>query len=456
MAHTHRQTERVSISNIIMQGTVFGSLICTSVVDKLAKTFYGDSKLLYKYKGEVDVPILGMVDDVLNVATCTEQAVLSNCTINSFIEHNKLKLASTKCSRVHVGKKVDNCYDLKVHEDKMKDSNTEKYLGDYISHDGKHDNTHKDRTLRAYSYLSEIRALLSDMPFGKRRLQIGLMLRDAMFINGVLFNSEAWHSVQLKHLEELEVIDRSLLRFIIGSHSKTPSEMLYLETSTIPLRYVISIRRMLYFHTLVTRSEDELTHKIYKAQKSNPVKGDWVHHLKEDFELIGEEINENLARDTSRKDFKDIVKSKIREKVFNILKETQETHTKVKHITYNTFKLQDYMKSHMLTNHEVASLFSLRCRTYKSIQNNFGKKSNCSLGCPALENQEHWIICDKTRGNLNTDIEYTHLFGTLTQQINIVKLFSLLEEERKELAHQMAAPSLPVAGFTGPRPSPGS
>ena len=205
---------------------------------------------------------------------------------------------------------------------------------------------------------------------------------------------------------------------------------------------------MFHFHTLVTRSEDELTHKIYKAQKSNPVKGDWINHLKDDFELIGEEINENLARDTSRKDFKDIVKSKIREKVFNILKETQETHTKVKHITYNTFKLQDYMKSHMLTNHEVASLFSLRCRTYKSIQNNFGKKYNCSLGCPALENQEHWIICDKTRGNLNTDIEYTHLFGTLTQQINIVKLFSLLEEERKELTHQMAAPSLPVAGFT--------
>ena len=77
--------------------------------------------------------------------------------------------------------------------------------------------------LRAYSYLSEIRALLTDMPFGKRRIQIGLMLRDAMFVNGILFNSEAWHSIQLKHLEELEVIDRTLMRFIIGAHSKTPS-----------------------------------------------------------------------------------------------------------------------------------------------------------------------------------------------------------------------------------------
>ena len=98
-------TERVNITNLIMQGTVFGSLICTSVMDKLAQIFYKDSKLLYKYKGDVDVPVLGMVDDVLNVANCSEQAVISNSTINSFIEHNKLKLAAGKCSRVHIGKK---------------------------------------------------------------------------------------------------------------------------------------------------------------------------------------------------------------------------------------------------------------------------------------------------------------------------------------------------------------
>ena len=57
---------------------------------------YSDSKLLYRYKGEVEVPILGMVDDVLNVATCSEQAVLSNATINLFIAHNKFKLNPNK------------------------------------------------------------------------------------------------------------------------------------------------------------------------------------------------------------------------------------------------------------------------------------------------------------------------------------------------------------------------
>ena len=60
-------TERVDIQNIIMQGTLFGSIICTAVVDKLAKIFYSDKNLLYLYKDKLEVPILGMVDDVINV-----------------------------------------------------------------------------------------------------------------------------------------------------------------------------------------------------------------------------------------------------------------------------------------------------------------------------------------------------------------------------------------------------
>ena len=220
-------------------------------------------------------------------------------------------------------------------------------------------------------------------------------------------------------------------------------------------RYVISIRRMLYFQTLVTRSEDELTHKIYNAQKSNPVKGDWIQYLQEDFELIGEYTNEKLAKETSKVEYKNFIKRSVREKVFQNLKKTQQTHTKVKQISYNTFKLQDYMKHHILTNHEVSLLFSLRCRTFNSVKNNFGQKENCSLGCITLEDQEHWLECEKTNRNKNTEVKYAHLFGTLTEQVTIVKLFSQLIEERQELAER-AAPSSPVAALIGPRPSAGS
>ena len=192
-------TTREDIKNIIMQGTVFGSIICTSVMDKLAKIFYQDEKLLYTYKNEVKVPVLGMVDDVLCVAKCGSDAVLSNSTINSFMELNKLKLASHKCAKIHIGKQNQPCPEYKIHEEKLQNSKAEKYLGDVISENGTLDETIHQRKLKGYSYIAEIRALLSDMPFGHRRVEVGLLLRDAMFVNGILCNSEAWHSIKKKH-----------------------------------------------------------------------------------------------------------------------------------------------------------------------------------------------------------------------------------------------------------------
>ena len=55
--------------------------------------------MLYKYKDKVEVPVLGMVDDVLSVATCSSKSVITNDIINSFMELNKLKLAEKKCAK---------------------------------------------------------------------------------------------------------------------------------------------------------------------------------------------------------------------------------------------------------------------------------------------------------------------------------------------------------------------
>ena len=56
-------TDRKSIKNIIMQGSIFGSLCCTVSTDKLGKHIYKNHDLIYRYKGKIDIPTLGMVDD---------------------------------------------------------------------------------------------------------------------------------------------------------------------------------------------------------------------------------------------------------------------------------------------------------------------------------------------------------------------------------------------------------
>ena len=186
-----------------MQGTIFGSIICTAVIDKLAKIFYGNKEILYKYKGEVKVQILGMVDDVLAVNKCSNEAVISNFTINRFMELNKLRLSSTKCHRMHIGKQSIKCPELQIHESEMETTRQERYLGDIITCDGKQDKNISSRIAKAWSYFAEIKALINEFPFGKRKTEVGLMLREAMFLNGILYNSESWHGITQKHMDQL-------------------------------------------------------------------------------------------------------------------------------------------------------------------------------------------------------------------------------------------------------------
>ena len=75
-------------------------VICTAIVVKLEKIFYSEKKLLYVYNNRVEVPILGMVDDVINMTKCYNQTLINNV----FMKANKLELAKKKCSGIHVGK----------------------------------------------------------------------------------------------------------------------------------------------------------------------------------------------------------------------------------------------------------------------------------------------------------------------------------------------------------------
>ena len=112
-------TKRMTMNEIIMQGTVWGSLFCTVSIDQLGKKAYEMPDILYKYNG-VDIPPLGMVDDIITV-TNVENTENLNKLVNEFIKSKNLRLSKSKCFRIHIGRGHENCPDMKVHEDLMKE-----------------------------------------------------------------------------------------------------------------------------------------------------------------------------------------------------------------------------------------------------------------------------------------------------------------------------------------------
>jgi hypothetical protein len=226
----------MSISEKVMQGRVWGGLMCTTTMDKLCSLAYKDPNLLYSYKGKVNIPPLEMVDDIVTTSKCGATSLALNETVNTFIELKKLKLSDQKCSKIHIGKDSKICPEHKVHENIMKNSSKEKYLGDYITEKANSKDTIQDRKSRGNAILSQMTALLSDIPLGNRRIEAGLALRSAWFLNGCLFNSEVWSGFSPQDLHDLEVIDHKILKLILGAQSKVPSEMLYLETNVLPIK----------------------------------------------------------------------------------------------------------------------------------------------------------------------------------------------------------------------------
>ena len=111
------------------------------------------------------------------------------------LNRKKLRLSQKKCVRIHVGKKCKQCEKLYVHEEEINEAHEVKYLGDFIHENGRPNSTINQRIKRGYAIVAQIFALLSDLPVGNLRVEIGLALRQAWLINGILFNSEVWYSV---------------------------------------------------------------------------------------------------------------------------------------------------------------------------------------------------------------------------------------------------------------------
>ena len=437
-------TERKTINNIVMQGTVWGSLFCTATMDKLGKLKYSNKEMLYKYKSVVGIPALEMVDDVVDVQKCGVDAVKSNAVVNSFMEHKKLTLSKSKCHKIHCGKKSLMCPELEVHKETMHVTDEDKYLGDHINKNAKHATTVSRRRARGFGIISDIMQIIDHIKDSKRRIKVGLHLRQAWFINSLLVNVEAWHNVLKKDTDIFTNLDNYLMKKILGAQSKVPTELLFLETGAIPVRFILTSRRANFFHNILKREENELVKRVYNAQKENPSKGDWIHIIKEDMELINLNMTENEISSLSKNEFKKHVKLCVTSASFTALKSIQEDHIKIQHIKYNDFKLQPYLTSELFTYEEASTLFNMRANTVNGFKKCFptlyANDIQCKLGCSNEDSISHILTC--TQLGVSSEVSDTDIFGSTKQQHKAVTVFLQRCSQRSGLLADRASQGL--------------
>ena len=173
--------------------------------------------------------------------------------------------------------------------------------------------------------------------------------------------------------------------------------------------------------------------------------------VKNDFNNINEVFDEAKIKAEYIKEYKTSIKGKITNLAFKNLKQSQQSHSKVREICYKTFVIQDYMITHKMNNHKVTLLFALRSKTVKNVKANTKSiylNLNCELCDTDIDNQEHCLKCPKISSNIDiVNVQYEDIFSdNIDKQVAVTQAFSKILEEREQLLEFAANP--PVA--TGP------
>ena len=237
------------------------------------------------------------------------------------------------------------------------------------------------------------------------------------------------------------MITIKILRQILGAHSKTAVEALYLELGCVPFRYIIQARRIMFLHYLLNLKENEMLKLFFEAQVKFPAKGDWIHTVLKDIEDL--EINMDLTeiQHTSKEKMKNIVKKAYKEKSFYDLINVKKSHSKIRVLNYTSLEIQEYLKINM-KNSTAKLIFKLRTKMLDVKDNFRGTDNNpqcnlCEIG--HLDSQENLLICPKLSENLenlgsDSDCKYSDLFSSDAERMKVIgERFEKLVKIRQRL-----------------------
>ena len=300
------------------------------------------------------------------------------------------------------------------------------YLGDVIQDDGKNVKNIDERYKRGSGAVKQVCQMLDELCLGKYHFEAGVILRNSLVLSSLLSNSESWYNLTSRDISRLEEIDEQMLRKMLFAHSKTPIELLYLETGSIPIRFILMSRRVNFLHYILNEDENSLIYKFLMAQSKNPGKNDWVTTVNEDLKKLDIQLNFEGIRKTSKSSFKKLVKEKVRIKAFHYLTQLQSTHSKSKDLKYSELELQDYLKpDNNMTIKEKTFIFAARSRMI-NVSCNF-KNGKSDLMCRKCkleeEDQRHLLVCPKLSEQMALCcklINYDDLHGSDTSKLEVI------------------------------------
>ena len=94
--------------------------------------------------------------------------------------------------------------------------------------------------------------------------------------------SSLWYKVSREDTEELEIMDRSLIKRILSVPNSTTTSALFLETGCIRIGTLIKAMRVNFLHYLLKLPKEEILPRFFYCQWLDSNQHDWTRQVKQD------------------------------------------------------------------------------------------------------------------------------------------------------------------------------
>ena len=384
----------IECPRIVKQGTVLGPDLCSSSTAEVSDEKIGGGFSV----GGMVTKMLTYVDDTTDVNWGINDTISSHSQTVFFSKKKRQGLNYKKCLLLMLNRKpTDSVPTLMVDGHAIKVVGEAKVLGDVVNDKGNNKSLVLDRAVTGNSVLISSISLCSEVSVGKYSLEMMLLMYETVFLQAVLFNSQAWSNLRKAEIEILQVAQLKFLKRTMKVPGSATNSGVFLELGILPIKHEINKRQLNFLHHILSLSSNDPVLAMYQQQQLFPYEVNWANTIKLTAAKYGIKLDENLIKSMSRDKWKNIVDEKVEHAAFCELLIENANKSKTNDLQYEKLEVQGYIAKF---NTEVACvIFRYRIRSIKCKANQKSSYSDltCRLCQSTVEDQHHVANCEMIR-----------------------------------------------------------
>jgi hypothetical protein len=403
----HGLTTEFTTDPIVKQGTVLGSILCSSTTGEYCDMNVGVAV------GTMILASLLYVDDIIDLSINTNECIKAHENALTFSNKKKLSLSGSKCFNMVVNQNDENL-PLNLDIDEIKKVVVAEeiiYLGDVFDEKGTNDGLIQDRVRRGTKASISIHSLLAETDVGKHKISVSLLLYGVLFLSTVLFNSQTWSNLRKKDIDTLTTLQLKLLKKIVGVAKSTCNAFTFLELGVLPIEHEIRKRQLLYLHRILQLQKEDPVYRMFRNIVDLHECGErnWWSDVKGSLERykIGSSLEEIAM--LSRNSFRAVVNNAVKDLAFADLVAQVKTKKKTAELNYTELQTQKYLLAFYPA--QAKTIFQARSKTLdiKCHREYKYRDTVCRLCGLEDESLDHVVNCGSSEEILHWDPYDTHL-----------------------------------------------